>query len=1105
MRWEGSLVVDATDDYKFHGGSDDGIRIWLNGNKIINYWNPRSYGTTHSGFVRLIKGKTNSIKVEFYNAGGPYKVDLKWSSSTFSNQLVPAKNFFAEVDPEIVLSKTASHFIEGGTDTIMVSLSAKPYGSVTMALDSTPDSLTFSPAGGILTFDSINWNVPQALTIKTQTVATSENNFVMEVRDVSDTRDLFFFVSSGNIKVSTGAMNGLKAFYYNNEHLQLPHHRFEVVPNVNWNAGGGALVLQDGTTFYDRFSIMYEGSLRPDVDGEYIFTIGSDDGSKLHIGGNQVIGMWIPQGYRKQSSSPITLKAGQFYDIRYDFYERTGGARATLEWRTVDNSVPRQIIPQANLFTQSGPGLYVSPKYLEFSDKDDSSTTFKLRLNTQPEGGATVKVFIKASSSDLVVSQCVAEFNGDNWMETVTVQVDALPSFATVVAFHQMSIEFTTVSTCVDYNALTALLPVQRELAHAGTCTSWGDPHFVTWDRKKYNDYSYGDKFLIRHPTAEWVVQTRQQKCARVSCNLGVAVKYKGDVVVIEHEMDTPHLYVRSDGLPDGTKVTKLNAKTYMVSHPNGASVKIAVSYWGGGDVFYLNINANAPAQYFDGLLGMCGSFNDNGSDDLKGPDGANVSNGLMGKAWSVPSGESLFMYPIENVPDISPPSDTPTTKVTTKEFYQCEVDGTEKEVSLGLPEDEIPDGAEDMTDDIVDHSKENPNLLWESKPFVPDPDDEVLTGDPDWESPEQEAEAEETCKGLFKHGALFESCSQLTGMVAEMDALYEDCLFDAKITGSTEFGGAAAEVLVQQCSEKKKEQEANEKEDDSIPHIVCVIPKCPNLCNLHGTCNNGVCNCDDGFLGESCEVDSTSPLRITSITPNIGPTSGGNTVIVSGRGFVNTESVTCRFGSQQASAVMLTEWQVKCTAPPGAPGQVEFHVTLNTQRMVTEDQPLFFTYTACPVKASRRSLSVFSSGTAFRCYLGTCLYSSNSLDWHAMSNDVFALIGHAGTTLYGVAKDMSMIKSTDGEGQNWEDATADWATQCTSVVQPLRDPVDANENPIASYLPPTDDADRHDSDNGNKWWLTDVGVNVYSSHTHPSGNPVTSTSKWDCLCAQEA
>jgi prepilin-type N-terminal cleavage/methylation domain-containing protein len=64
--------------------------------------------------------------------------------------------------------------------------------------------------------------------------------------------------------------------------------------------------------------------------GSHVFTMGSDDGSRLYIDGVKVVDMWRDQAYATTTSTQ-TLTAG-VHHVVMEFYENTGYAKATLSW-----------------------------------------------------------------------------------------------------------------------------------------------------------------------------------------------------------------------------------------------------------------------------------------------------------------------------------------------------------------------------------------------------------------------------------------------------------------------------------------------------------------------------------------------------------------------------------------------------------------------------------------------------------------------------------------------------------------------------------------------------------------------------------------------------
>lgn len=67
----------------------------------------------------------------------------------------------------------------------------------------------------------------------------------------------------------------------------------------------------------------------------------------------------------------------------------------------------------------------------------------------------------------------------------------------------------------------------------------------------------------------------------------------------------------------------------------------------------------------------------------------------------------------------------------------------------------------------------------------------------------------------------------------------------------------------------------------------------------------------------------------ITNVNPNIGPTAGGNQVVITGTNFVGLTSVV--FGANPATIVSATQTQIIVTAPPGALGTVTITATFTS------------------------------------------------------------------------------------------------------------------------------------------------------------------------------
>ena len=78
IRWEGVFTPRESGDYIFHGISDDGIRVFLDGTPIVDAWVDRGRTDTPSDPITLEAGTDHTIVVEYYENGGGANVTVDY-------------------------------------------------------------------------------------------------------------------------------------------------------------------------------------------------------------------------------------------------------------------------------------------------------------------------------------------------------------------------------------------------------------------------------------------------------------------------------------------------------------------------------------------------------------------------------------------------------------------------------------------------------------------------------------------------------------------------------------------------------------------------------------------------------------------------------------------------------------------------------------------------------------------------------------------------------------------------------------------------------------------------------------------------------------------
>lgn len=114
IRWTGKILSPQDDDYSIEFVSDDGVRLWLDGNLVIDNWNDHA---PEAKSVRLPakKQKEYQVKIEYYQHGGGAVAKLGWFS-TLKDSVVNAVNAAKQSDAVLLFVGTTAHIESEGFD-----------------------------------------------------------------------------------------------------------------------------------------------------------------------------------------------------------------------------------------------------------------------------------------------------------------------------------------------------------------------------------------------------------------------------------------------------------------------------------------------------------------------------------------------------------------------------------------------------------------------------------------------------------------------------------------------------------------------------------------------------------------------------------------------------------------------------------------------------------------------------------------------------------------------------------------------------------------------------------------------------------------------------
>ena len=94
VRWTGYLEPRFSETYTFHTNSDDGVRLWVNGQLLIDNWTIHP-PTENTGTIALTAGRWYEVKLEYYQAAGAPTIQLFWSSPSQPKEIVPNSQIFS--------------------------------------------------------------------------------------------------------------------------------------------------------------------------------------------------------------------------------------------------------------------------------------------------------------------------------------------------------------------------------------------------------------------------------------------------------------------------------------------------------------------------------------------------------------------------------------------------------------------------------------------------------------------------------------------------------------------------------------------------------------------------------------------------------------------------------------------------------------------------------------------------------------------------------------------------------------------------------------------------------------------------------------------------
>ncbi|MGQ0601396.1 MAG: PA14 domain-containing protein [Anaerolineales bacterium] len=95
VRWIGQVQAGYSENYIFYTQVDDGVRLWVNGQLVVDDWTTGSLRELESLSVVMTACQRYDIVMQFFEHTGSAVAQLRWASNTQAKQIVPLQALFA--------------------------------------------------------------------------------------------------------------------------------------------------------------------------------------------------------------------------------------------------------------------------------------------------------------------------------------------------------------------------------------------------------------------------------------------------------------------------------------------------------------------------------------------------------------------------------------------------------------------------------------------------------------------------------------------------------------------------------------------------------------------------------------------------------------------------------------------------------------------------------------------------------------------------------------------------------------------------------------------------------------------------------------------------
>lgn len=160
IRWTGHITPNFSGTYKIGVNSDDGVRLWLNNELVVDEWHNRGM-TTDQVEIAMEAGEKYAIKLEYFDNGGDAICQLLWEVPTTSNDLYKEDKEVARASDYVIAVMGINKSIEKeGRDRTSLKLPEDQINYLKEMYSENKNMIVVLVAGSSLAINWMDENVP---------------------------------------------------------------------------------------------------------------------------------------------------------------------------------------------------------------------------------------------------------------------------------------------------------------------------------------------------------------------------------------------------------------------------------------------------------------------------------------------------------------------------------------------------------------------------------------------------------------------------------------------------------------------------------------------------------------------------------------------------------------------------------------------------------------------------------------------------------------------------------------------------------------------------------------------------------------------------------